>query len=85
MAVWSLQVRADPSRLVPQDDVEFAKASRASCLIPFPPTILESHTIMKTILSLSNPAEVETECLVAIVLDKAEKISGDKNRAASLD
>ena len=28
---------------------------------------------MKTNLSLSNPAEVETECLVAIVLDKAEK------------
>ena len=50
--------------------------TRASCLIPFPPTILEPHTIMKTILSLSNPAEVETECLVAIVLDKAEKNRG---------
>jgi leucyl aminopeptidase len=30
---------------------------------------------MKTNLSLSNPAEVETECLVAIVLDKADKKS----------
>ena len=28
---------------------------------------------MKTILSLSPPSEVETECLVAVVLDKAEK------------
>ena len=35
-----------------------------------------THT-MKTNLSLSNPAEVETECLVAIVLDKAEKGRGD--------
>jgi len=35
---------------------------------------------MKTNLSFSNPAEVETECLVAIVLDKTEKSSGDKNK-----
>ena len=35
---------------------------------------------MKTNLSLSNPAEVETECLVAIVLDKTEKSTGDKNK-----
>jgi leucyl aminopeptidase len=35
---------------------------------------------MKTILSLSNPSEVETECLVAIVLDRTEKSSGDKNK-----
>jgi hypothetical protein len=35
---------------------------------------------MKTILSLSNPSEVETECLVAIVLDRAEKNSGDKDK-----
>jgi leucyl aminopeptidase len=35
---------------------------------------------MKTNLSLSTPAEVETECLVAIVLDKAEKNSSDKNK-----
>src|ERR1700704_5189876 len=34
---------------------------------------------MKTILSLSNPAEVDTECLVAIVLDKAEKNRADKD------
>ena len=30
---------------------------------------------MKTNLSFSNPAEVETECLVAIVLDKVGKES----------
>ena len=35
---------------------------------------------MKTNLSLSNPAEVETECLVAIVLDKADKNRGDKDK-----
>ena len=45
---------------------------------------------MKTILSLSNPAEVETECLVAIVLDKAEKNRQTKTKirkrqAATLD
>jgi leucyl aminopeptidase len=35
---------------------------------------------MKTILSLSSPAEVDTECLVAIVLDKTEKNAGDRNK-----
>src|SRR5450755_3238696 len=35
---------------------------------------------MKTILSLSNPTEVETECLVAIVLDKAEKNRPEKDK-----
>ncbi len=50
------------------------------CLIPFPPTILEVQTIMKTNLSFSTPAEVETECLVAIVLDKAEKGKGEKDK-----
>jgi len=39
---------------------------------------------MKTNLSLSNPAEVETECLVAIVLDKTEKNSGDKKAQPAL-
>jgi leucyl aminopeptidase len=33
---------------------------------------------MKTNLSLSNPAEVETECLVAIVLDKSERDKSTK-------
>ena len=51
-----------------------------SCLIPFPPTILEAQRIMKTNLSFSTPAEVETECLVAIVLDKAEKGKGEKDK-----
>ena len=36
---------------------------------------------MKTIFSLSNPAEVETECLVAIVLDRAEKNRGEKDKS----
>src|SRR5882724_263589 len=35
---------------------------------------------MKTKLSFSNPAEVETECLVAIVLDKAEKNRSEKDK-----
>src|SRR5690349_11539442 len=35
---------------------------------------------MKTNLSVSNPAEVETECLVVIVLDKADKNHGDKDK-----
>src|SRR5450755_1865340 len=35
---------------------------------------------MKTILSLANPAEVETDCLVAIVLDKAEKNRPEKDK-----
>ena len=36
---------------------------------------------MKTNLSLSNPAEIETECLVAIVLDKTEKGQGEKEKS----
>jgi leucyl aminopeptidase len=40
---------------------------------------------MKTILSLSNPAEVETECLFAIVLDKAEKNRADKDKSPEKD
>ncbi len=35
---------------------------------------------MKTNLVLSNPAELDTECLVAIVLDKAEKGRSDKEK-----
>jgi leucyl aminopeptidase len=35
---------------------------------------------MKTNLSVSNAAEVETECLVAIVLDRAEKDSAPKDQ-----
>jgi len=39
---------------------------------------------MKTNLSFSNPAEVETECLVAIVLDKTEKSSGKTQPASQV-
>jgi leucyl aminopeptidase len=35
---------------------------------------------MKTNLYFSNPAEVETECLVAVVLDRAEKDRTEKDR-----
>jgi leucyl aminopeptidase len=36
---------------------------------------------MKTHLSLSNPAEVETDCLVAIVLDRTEKDGASKDQS----
>ena len=36
---------------------------------------------MKTNLSLSNPAEVETHCLVAIVLDRTEKDGASKDQS----
>jgi leucyl aminopeptidase len=36
---------------------------------------------MKTNLSLSNPAEVETDCLVAIVLDRTEKDGASKDQS----
>ena len=35
---------------------------------------------MKTILSLANPAEFETECLVAVVLDRSEPNRGAKDK-----
>ena len=35
-------------------------------------------TLMKTILSLSPAAQLETECLVAVVLDGAENAKGKK-------
>src|SRR5580704_9411206 len=35
---------------------------------------------MKTNLSFSAPADVETECLVVVALDKAEKDRGEKDR-----
>jgi leucyl aminopeptidase len=40
------------------------------CAFPCPPTILEIDT-MKTNLTLSTPAQVETECLVVVALDRA--------------
>ena len=47
-------------------------AKRAACTIPCLPTILERPT-MKTTLSFANPAEVETDCLAVVVLDRGEK------------
>jgi leucyl aminopeptidase len=41
-----------------------------ACAIPAAPLILVLLDIMKTILSLSAPSQLETECLVAIVLDR---------------
>ena len=49
------------------------------CLIPSPPTILTSDTTMKINLSLSAPAEVEAECLVAVLLDRSEKDRSEKD------
>jgi len=43
----------------------------------FPDDTEHSPKIMKTILSLSAPAELETECLVAVVLDRGEKDKTD--------
>jgi leucyl aminopeptidase len=43
----------------------------------FPDDTEYSPKIMKTILSLSAPAELETECLVAVVLDRGEKDKTD--------
>ena len=42
----------------------------------------ETHNvqIMKTILSVANPAAVETECLVAVVLDRSEPNRGAKDK-----
>jgi leucyl aminopeptidase len=37
---------------------------------------------MKTTLSFSTPAEVETECLAVVVLDRAEKDRSEKDRTA---
>ena len=39
------------------------------------------YSLMKTNLSLSPAAELETECLVAVVLDRAEKDRAEKNKA----
>ena len=38
---------------------------------------------MKTTLSFATPAELETESLVAVVLDHAEKDGSTKNQSAS--
>ena len=35
---------------------------------------------MKTTLSLSPAAQLETECLVAVVLDRSESVSGEKDK-----
>ena len=37
---------------------------------------------MKTILSLAAPAEVETECLAVVVLDRSQKDHNEKDRGA---
>ena len=53
------------------------------CVFPHSPTILESHKTMKTNLSFANPAEVEAECLVAVVLDHGPKDKSEVSVAAS--
>ena len=49
----------------------------ASCAEPASPTILFTPQIMKTNLSFSNPAEVETDCLAVVVLDRGERDKTD--------
>src|SRR6266850_3023518 len=58
-AVKSFSVREHPKRSPP-------------CTFPHSPTILDCNT-MKTNLILLNPAQVETECLVVVTLDRAAK------------
>src|SRR5271155_3382361 len=55
-----------------------------ACAIPSSPTILECllkrFMTMKTTISLSTPAQLETESLVAIVLDHSEKDHAEKEQ-----
>ena len=44
----------------------------APCTFPYSQTILKEFP-MKTNLSFANPAEVQTECLVVVALDRGEK------------
>jgi leucyl aminopeptidase len=60
-----------------------------ACAIASPPTILEYCRLlnpknMKTTISLSSPAEIESEALVAIVLDHAESNSSNKEKKPQL-
>ena len=58
----------------------------AACAFPFSPTILGGYPnlMMKTTISLSTPAEVETESLVAVVLDHSNASSPDKDKKPEL-
>src|ERR1700722_6079554 len=57
-----------------------------ACVFSFLPTILEQSSedycinIMKTTISLSTPAQVESEALVAVVLDHAEPARNEKDK-----
>src|SRR5580658_2019945 len=67
-----------PSDLFRSREDQPYRGADEACAIPFPPTILECSskpfiTTMKTTLSFSTPAEIETESLVAIALDHSEK------------
>ena len=57
----------------------FATWLSGACVIPSLPLILFLPP-MKTTLSLSPAAQLETECLVAVVLDPAEKDRGEKDK-----
>src|SRR5580700_2630218 len=63
-----------------------AADGRAACAFPVPPTILEPSsdsrlTTMKTTISLSTPSALESESLVAVVLDHSN--SGSSEKAAT--
>jgi leucyl aminopeptidase len=51
---------------------------------PADDTGMNPNFIMKTTISLSTPAEVETECLVAVVLDQSAAISNGKEKKPEL-
>ncbi len=58
---------------------------RSACAIPSPPTILDCHRqllndTMKTTISLTTPAQLETESLVAVVLDESDPAQKEKNK-----
>jgi leucyl aminopeptidase len=56
-----------------------------ACAFHSLPTILECFlNIMKTTISLSTPAEVESEALVAVVLDHAEPAPNEKDQKPQL-
>jgi leucyl aminopeptidase len=59
-----------------------------ACAIPVSPTILEDlltfTRIMKTTISLSSPAQIETEALVVVVLDHAEPSLTEKDKKPQL-
>ena len=65
--------------------VHCARQQPQACAFATLPTILEvRNPMIKTTISLSTPAELETEALVAVVLDHANSPVGDKDKKPEL-